>query len=88
MKKTQEKILKNAIKLFNKNGVGNVRLQDIAKKSGVSAGNLSYHYKLKKDLIKSVLDYMSQSSKELSSCLLYTSPSPRDQRGSRMPSSA
>ena len=26
--------------------------------------------------------------RELSSCLLYTSPSPRDQRGSRMPSSA
>ena len=25
---------------------------------------------------------------ELYSCLLYTSPSPRDQRGSRMPSSA
>ena len=25
---------------------------------------------------------------ELESCLLYTSPSPRDQRGSRMPSSA
>ena len=25
---------------------------------------------------------------ELRSCLLYTSPSPRDQRGSRMPSSA
>ena len=25
---------------------------------------------------------------ELSGCLLYTSPSPRDQRGSRMPSSA
>ena len=26
--------------------------------------------------------------KEIYSCLLYTSPSPRDQRGSRMPSSA
>ena len=26
--------------------------------------------------------------KELGTCLLYTSPSPRDQRGSRMPSSA
>ena len=25
---------------------------------------------------------------ELTGCLLYTSPSPRDQRGSRMPSSA
>ena len=30
----------------------------------------------------------AQSSFTLSSCLLYTSPSPRDQRGSRMPSSA
>ena len=28
------------------------------------------------------------SSDEVDSCLLYTSPSPRDQRGSRMPSSA
>ena len=27
-------------------------------------------------------------SERLTSCLLYTSPSPRDQRGSRMPSSA
>ena len=28
------------------------------------------------------------SSMAVSTCLLYTSPSPRDQRGSRMPSSA
>ena len=27
-------------------------------------------------------------SEQVNSCLLYTSPSPRDQRGSRMPSSA
>ena len=31
------------------------------------------------------LDYISA---DLDNCLLYTSPSPRDQRGSRMPSSA
>jgi len=37
MKKTQEKILKNAIQLFNTKGVSNVRLQDIAKKAGISA---------------------------------------------------
>jgi len=67
VKKTQEKILKNAIQLFNKNGVGNVRLQDIAKKAGISAGNLSYHYKLKKDLIGGVLEYMIESSKKMSS---------------------
>ena len=30
----------------------------------------------------------NQSISNLQSCLLYTSPSPRDQRGSRMPSSA
>ena len=32
--------------------------------------------------------HMSAGKPELVSCLLYTSPSPRDQRGSRMPSSA
>ena len=34
----------------------------------------------------SQLEEVADSIKE--SCLLYTSPSPRDQRGSRMPSSA
>ena len=30
----------------------------------------------------------AETSSDAKSCLLYTSPSPRDQRGSRMPSSA
>ena len=30
----------------------------------------------------------SAAQKQFPNCLLYTSPSPRDQRGSRMPSSA
>ena len=34
------------------------------------------------------LNDVKQVSKALKPCLLYTSPSPRDQRGSRMPSSA
>ena len=32
--------------------------------------------------------YMTLKGAEVLDCLLYTSPSPRDQRGSRMPSSA
>ena len=46
------------------------------------------------DVIDDILDFTQIESGELSlresvfSCLLYTSPSPRDQRGSRMPSSA
>ena len=35
-----------------------------------------------------LVDEFTQSHGEFTVCLLYTSPSPRDQRGSRMPSSA
>ena len=35
-----------------------------------------------------VLSPVANGNDQLSVCLLYTSPSPRDQRGSRMPSSA
>ena len=35
-----------------------------------------------------VLAYVDEDDDEALFCLLYTSPSPRDQRGSRMPSSA
>ena len=33
-------------------------------------------------------DRVKKEIEDLNTCLLYTSPSPRDQRGSRMPSSA
>jgi len=59
MKKTQEKIIVMAIRLFNQKGVGNIRLQDIAKAAEISPGNLTYHYKTKKILMMAVLDYMS-----------------------------
>ena len=38
--------------------------------------------------IKGDIKYNGESLSELSTCLLYTSPSPRDISGSRMPSSA
>ena len=42
---------------------------------------------------QSIIDFIEQDQKRgeygrYGTCLLYTSPSPRDQRGSRMPSSA
>ena len=37
---------------------------------------------------KSQIDQLKRERQNLETCLLYTSPSPRDQRGSRMPSSA
>ena len=38
--------------------------------------------------LSEAVDNLLEKSTRLDSCLLYTSPSPRDQRGSRMPSSA
>ena len=46
--------------------------------------SLTKHLKLKIPLLSSAMDTVTESR----ICLLYTSPSPRDQRGSRMPSSA
>lgn len=64
MKKTQQKIVKTAIQLFNKNGVANVRVQDIAVAANISPGNLTYHYKTKKALMEAVLRYMKIVQKE------------------------
>ena len=47
-----------------------------------SAGDLTV------DLGYRYSDYSTNLTEDLYTCLLYTSPSPRDQRGSRMPSSA
>ena len=38
--------------------------------------------------VLSTVEVMNTENDQWSTCLLYTSPSPRDQRGSRMPSSA
>ena len=40
------------------------------------------------DSDKATLELPAEESGVITLCLLYTSPSPRDQRGSRMPSSA
>ena len=40
------------------------------------------------DYANTVVTYDDDSYNRYNTCLLYTSPSPRDQRGSRMPSSA
>ena len=46
-----------------------------------------YTFSRKSDIIKGV-DKVKKVHEKSFRCLLYTSPSPRDQRGSRMPSSA
>ena len=49
-----------------------------------------FHYLVPLLLVTSALHLKASADtlSEFDACLLYTSPSPRDQRGSRMPSSA
>jgi len=65
MKKTPKKILESARILFNTRGVNNVRLQDIAENTGISPGNLSYHYGTKKDLMSAVLEMLQEATTEM-----------------------
>lgn len=53
-KLTKQKIRQAALKLFNKQGLVNVRLQHIADETGISVGNLAYHYKNKEAIVAAV----------------------------------
>lgn len=48
---TREKILQTALELFNEKGVKNVTTAQIAGNSGISEGNLWYHFRTKRDLV-------------------------------------
>ena len=49
---------------------------------------LKHRHDLIPGLVQNVKSVVGQENRVLDTCLLYTSPSPRDQRGTRMPSSA
>ena len=51
---TKHKILNAATKLFNQHGLANVRLQMIADETGISIGNLAYHFKNKEAIIGAI----------------------------------
>jgi len=55
---TRIKIVETSILLFNNKGLANVRLQDIAEYNNISPGNLTYHFKTKKDLMEYIIYYM------------------------------
>ena len=86
----KQHIIDGAIALFNQKGYAAVTLFELAKELNMSRGNLTYHFKDKDILLSTIAQQMwDQIEQERSkTCLLYTSPSPRDRTRSRMPSSA
>lgn len=65
MSTTKENIKSSALKLFNKNGFVNVRLQHIADEAFVSVGNLAYHYPNKESIVLALYKSLTKSQKEL-----------------------
>lgn len=47
-----------AIQLFNKEGMSNVSMKQLADNMGISAGNLKYHYNTKSDLLEALYEDM------------------------------
>ena len=50
MSGTRNDILEAALELYNKNGIEQVTTRDIAKKIGISSGNLTYHFPTRNDI--------------------------------------
>ncbi len=61
LKHTKSYILDRALKLFNKNGFVNVRLQHIADYSGISVGHLAYHFKNKDCIVETLYDQLKNA---------------------------
>jgi AcrR family transcriptional regulator len=57
-KTTRQRILNEALKLFNKHSIHNVSAHDIARSLGISSGNLTYYFKKKSDLIDGLSDQL------------------------------
>ena len=65
MKKTKEKILDTAHKLFNKQGVPTVSIRQIAKEAQISHGNLIYHYRDKEEITAALNQRLLDEAKRL-----------------------
>jgi AcrR family transcriptional regulator len=70
---TKHKILEAAIRMFNQYGVANVRLQQIADETGISVGNLAYHYKNKDAIVSGVYDILFEEFSQILSAF-FSSP--------------
>ena len=62
---TKQKIIRVSIQLFNKEGISNVTLRSIAKEAGLSAGNLTYHYRTKQDLVLAAYRYIADTFEQI-----------------------
>ncbi len=65
MKHTKDSILGHSLKLFNRHGFVNVRLQHIADAGSISVGHLAYHFKNKEAIIEALYDQLKKQQEVL-----------------------
>lgn len=58
----KEKIIQTAIRIFNEKGLAAVSMKQVADELGISAGNLSYHYKTKTVLLHAIRDQIDKET--------------------------
>lgn len=56
MKDRKNDILEAARDLYNKHGLEQVTMRDVAKKVSISAGNLTYHFPTRNDIVLALMD--------------------------------
>jgi AcrR family transcriptional regulator len=62
---TKQKILNASLALFNEYGISNVRLQQIADETGISVGNLAYHFANKEAITRNLIAGVTASLQDL-----------------------
>lgn len=55
---TKQRIISQAISLFNRHGVANVSVADLSKALNISKGNLTYHFANKSLILEAVFDHL------------------------------
>jgi AcrR family transcriptional regulator len=56
----KDDIIRKTVELFNARGVSSVSMRDIADATGISVGNLTYHFRRKKDLILAIMSFQDE----------------------------
>ncbi len=58
----KEKVIKEAVRLYNRKGISRVSMKELSDSLGISPGNLTYHYKTKGDLLLAIYDIMHEEA--------------------------
>jgi len=72
--KTRDKIIDTAIRLFNARGTKAISTNHIAAATGISPGNLYYHFRNKEDIIRAIFEQMDAYGVEQYQAILNNYP--------------